>query len=159
MCALLVTRVRGQTTAMLYRPVAPGGKTEPVEFTSPVNRIRFDRVENVSTEVALASSVVKDETASFETGAFEFSIRLSVLGLQTIAGQSIRGDLGILRGNGFQTVRRVYWNKKPPGSCSTCRAKPPSPHVSGAPGSSHGRSRGYSEEVRGDRAIGKGALG
>ena len=26
--------------------------------------------------------------------------------------QAIKGDIGILRGNGFQTLQRVYWNNK-----------------------------------------------
>ena len=37
---------------------------------------------------------------------------LSVLGLKVQAGQRLRGDVGLLRGNGFQTMQRVYWSNK-----------------------------------------------
>ena len=31
------------------------------------------------------------------------------------AGQSLKGDIGVLRGNGFQTLQRVYWSNKATG--------------------------------------------
>ena len=45
-------------------------------------------------------------------GNFEFSIPLATLHLQPAAGRTIRGDIDILRGNGYQTLQRVYWNNK-----------------------------------------------
>jgi hypothetical protein len=30
-------------------------------------------------------------------------------------GLALRGDIGILRGNGFQTTQRVYWSNKAAG--------------------------------------------
>lgn len=30
-------------------------------------------------------------------------------------GQSLKGDIGVLRGNGFQTLQRVYWHNKATG--------------------------------------------
>jgi hypothetical protein len=48
-------------------------------------------------------------------GNFEISIPLATLGLKPHAGQKIKGDLGVLRGNGFQTVQRVYWSNKASG--------------------------------------------
>ena len=39
-------------------------------------------------------------------GNFELSVPLAALGLRPEAGQSIRGDVGVLRGNGFQTLQR-----------------------------------------------------
>ena len=98
---LLVTQVKGRTVAMLYRAVVPGTK-EPVPFSSPSRTITLDRVENVSAQVQLAGT----------DGNFEVSIPLTALGLKPVAGQRIRGDIGILRGNGFQTVQRVYWSNK-----------------------------------------------
>ena len=115
---LLVTLVQGRTTAMLYRPVSPGRTHDPVEFTSPVRSLRFDQVENVSTEVRLASTVEKDEKTGIFTVIFEFSVPLRTLGSQPATGQAIRGDLGILRGNGFQTMQRVYWCNKATGLVS-----------------------------------------
>jgi hypothetical protein len=31
---------------------------------------------------------------------------------------TIRGDVGVLRGNGFQTLQRVYWSNKATGLVS-----------------------------------------
>ena len=45
-------------------------------------------------------------------GNYEVSVPLAVLGLSAKAGQTTKGDIGILRGNGFQTLHRVYWNNK-----------------------------------------------
>jgi len=45
-------------------------------------------------------------------GNFEVSIPLVALGLTPQDGQIIKGDIGILRGNGFQTLQRVYWSNK-----------------------------------------------
>ena len=39
-------------------------------------------------------------------------VPLAALGLKPADGQAIKGDIGILRGNGFQTLQRVYWNNK-----------------------------------------------
>jgi hypothetical protein len=101
---LLVTRRNGKTTAELYRAIVPG-TTEPVPFSSPWRTITLDRVEDVSAHVELAGN----------DGNYELSIPLSVLGLHPKAGERIKGDLGILRGNGFQTLQRVYWSNKATG--------------------------------------------
>lgn len=45
-------------------------------------------------------------------GRYELSVPLTVLGWDPTAGQSFRGDVGLLRGNGFQTLQRVYWSNK-----------------------------------------------
>lgn len=99
---LLVTRVAGQTRALLYRAVLPGTK-EPVAFSSPWRTITLDAVEDISPQVQLAAD---------GTGRYEFRVPLAVLGWQPVAGQTFRGDLGLLRGNGFQTLARVYWSNK-----------------------------------------------
>ncbi len=101
---LLVTQSNGKTVAELYRAVVPG-TTEPVPFSSPWRTITLDRVEDVSAQIELAG---KD-------GNYEMSISLRVLGLHPKAGEEIKGDLGILRGNGFQTLQRVYWSNKASG--------------------------------------------
>ena len=99
---LLVTRVGERTRAMLYRAVVPGSR-EPVPFASPVRTIHFDRVEDVSSAVELAAS---------GDGDYEISVPLAVLGLRPVAGMTLRGDIGILRGDNFVTRHRVYWSNK-----------------------------------------------
>lgn len=101
---LLVTQAKGKTMAVLYRAVVPGTKT-PVPFSSPWRTIPLDRVDDISDQVVLAGS----------KGNYEFSVPLAALGLKPQAGQPIRGDIGILRGNGFQTTARVYWSNKATG--------------------------------------------
>ena len=104
---LLVTQVKGKTRALLYRAVVPGTR-EPVPFSSPWRTISIDRVDDISDQVQLAAA----------EGNYEFSVPLKVLGLHPAAGQVLKGDLGILRGNGFQTVQRVYWSNKATGLTS-----------------------------------------
>ncbi len=101
---LLITRVKGKTLALLYRAVVPGTK-EPVRFSSPWRTVTLDVVEDVSDKVELAGG----------DGNYEASIPLAVLGMKATAGLRIRGDVGLLRGNGFQTLQRVYWNNKATG--------------------------------------------
>ena len=106
---LLVTQVAGKTTAILYRPHDPHPATQPVAFSSPLRTIKFDTVADVSGQVTLAGD---------GTGNYEFSIPLSVLGLNPLPGQTIKGDIGLLRGNGFDTLQRVYWRNKATGLVS-----------------------------------------
>lgn len=98
---LLVTQVKGKTLALIYRAVVPGTK-EPIPFSSPWRTIHIDRVEDVSAQVQLAGS----------DGNFEFSIPLATIGLKVQDGATLRGDVGILRGDGAQTLQRVYWSNK-----------------------------------------------
>jgi hypothetical protein len=99
---LLVTMVKDQTRAVLYRAVVPGTK-EPVAFSSPWRTITLDSVEDISPQVLLATD---------GNGRFELSVPLTALGWNPTAGPSFRGDVGLLRGNGFQTLQRVYWSNK-----------------------------------------------
>lgn len=101
---LLVTQVGGKTRALLYRAHVPG-TNNPVPFSSPSRTISLDRVDDVSEQVQIAG---KD-------GNYEISVPLTILGLSPTPGQTIKGDIGILRGNGFQTVQRVYWSNKATG--------------------------------------------
>ncbi len=104
---LLVTMVRGKPRALIYRPVVPGTK-DPVPFSSPWRTITIDRVDDVSDQLRFTAA----------EGNYELSIPLAVLGLKPAPGQAIRADLGILRGNGFETVHRVYWSNKATGITS-----------------------------------------
>jgi hypothetical protein len=108
---LLVTRVgqsqSAKTKAVLYRAVVPGTKdAEKVPFSSPWRTITFDKVEDISDRVQLASG---------KGGEFEISVPLELLGLKPAPGTKLRGDLGILRGNGSETTARLYWSNKATG--------------------------------------------
>ena len=84
--------------------VVPGTKTaDRVPFSSPSRTIHFDRVEDVTAQLTFAAG--KD-------GNYEFAIPLATLGLKPAAGQTLAGDLGILRGDGARTTARVYWSNK-----------------------------------------------
>ena len=100
---LLVTLVDGKPRAMLYRPVVPGTR-KPVAFSSPWRTVTIDQVVDVTADLAFARD---------DAGNYEFSIPLAIVGLtETEPGQTLTGDLGILRGNGFQTLQRAYWSNK-----------------------------------------------
>lgn len=95
-----------QPLALLYRPVVPGTpERDRVLFASPWRTITFDRVDDISRQLRFASA----------DGDYEFSVPLDVLGLRPEPGLVLRGDLGLLRGNGFQTSERVYWSNKATG--------------------------------------------
>ncbi|MBV9849389.1 MAG: discoidin domain-containing protein [Armatimonadetes bacterium] len=109
---LLVTQVSGKTAAVLYRPHVPGTTTEPVKFVSMlgINKtVTMDRVDDVSDQVMLAGD---------GQGNYEFSVPLSLLSFSSQPGRTLNGDVGILRGNGHQTLQRVYWHNKSTGLVS-----------------------------------------
>lgn len=99
---LLVAEVEGKVMAGIFRQVDPEAKEPPVAFSSPWRSIVFDSVTDVSSSVNLKNS----------GGNYEYSIPLEVLGLRPVRGDSIRGDVGILRGEGGETVQRLYWHNK-----------------------------------------------
>jgi hypothetical protein len=96
---------------LLYRAVVPG-TTQPISFSSPSRTITLDAVEDVSALVELQA------LTGDAAGSFVFSIPLEAIGLKPVVGQRIRADVGILRGNGTQTVQRVYWSNKATGITS-----------------------------------------
>jgi hypothetical protein len=98
---LLVTRIKDRTYALLYRAAVPGTAT-PVPFSSPWRTITIDRVDNISDQVEFAT----------DGGDYEIAVPLAVLGLKAVPGAAIRADVGILRGDGMQTLQRVYWSNK-----------------------------------------------
>ena len=101
---LLIFVSMGKAHALLYEQVVPGtGLADKVAFSSPVRSILFDRVRDVTEQLEFAADGL---------GGFEFSIPLSVLNFNPVSGAAIRGDIGILRGDGSQTLSRVYWNNK-----------------------------------------------
>jgi len=98
---LLITRVKDQTRAVLYRAVVPG-TAKPVPFSSPWRTITLDRVDDISAQVEFATSA----------GLFEVSVPLAVLEWKPKPGTAVKADLGILRGDGSTTLQRVYWSNK-----------------------------------------------
>ncbi|HCE46959.1 MAG TPA: hypothetical protein DET40_25715 [Lentisphaeria bacterium] len=106
---LLVTKIKEKPIAVLYRAVVPGTpEKDRVPFSSPWRTINFDKVEDVSDKVQLAGI----------EGSFEISVPLSVLGLNPVGLKRVKADLGVLRGDGFQTLQRVYWSNKATGITS-----------------------------------------
>ncbi len=99
---LLVTQVKGRPRAMLYRAKVPGTR-EPVAFSSPWRTIHLDVVEDVTSKVTLATD---------GDGNFEISLPLATLGWQPKPGDTVRADIGVLRGFNGQTTQRVYWANK-----------------------------------------------
>ena len=97
---LLVTRVEGRPARSSSARVPGASPSEQVVYQSPIGKQTFDQVLDVSAEVYLAD----------QEGNCEFSFPLSRLGLEPDKGREIVGDLGILRGQGGQTVQRTYWN-------------------------------------------------
>ena len=98
---LLITRVKSQPRATLYRAVVPGTpEAKKVLFESPVGRVLFDEVRDVSSHVKLVQ----------QGGNYEISVPLQLLGLKPEPGAQLLGDIGVLRGDGAQTIQRLYWN-------------------------------------------------
>jgi len=104
---LVVTRVAGKTRAVLYRPKARGGRgPRGAAFSSPWRTVTMDEVADVSDAVTLAQ----------KGGDYELSVPLATLGLAPRVGLELRGDLGVLRGDGARTVQRLYWQNKVAGT-------------------------------------------
>lgn len=66
----------------------------------------------------MSSKTQKDEKGKIQAVVYEFSLPMARLGLSPAPGQTIRGDLGVLRGDGLRTMQRVYWNNKSSGLVS-----------------------------------------
>jgi hypothetical protein len=98
---LVVTRVGAAKRATLYRPKTASPR-RPVPFSSPWRTVTLDEVTDVTDVVELAE----------RDGAFELSIPLATLGLRPRDGLELGGDLGVLRGDGRRTQRRLYWQNK-----------------------------------------------
>ena len=102
---LLITEAKGRPVAVLYEPVTKGTK-DKVAFSSPWRTISFDRVRDVTAEVKLRL------TRRQGGYSVEAAVPWSLLGFKPAAGDSLRGDLGVLFGNesGELTLLRSYWS-------------------------------------------------
>ena len=100
---LLVTVIKGEPKALLYRAVVKGTKdADKVPFSSPSRTITFDRVDDVTAQIEFSAA----------GGDYEISIPLQTLGLEAAEGTRIKGDIGVLRGDASETTARVYWHNK-----------------------------------------------
>lgn len=123
---MLITRVGGKTTAVCYEPVSPG-ITEAeggggVEFGSPLRTISFDRVQVVSDRIKLvqksAPNLEADKYGSIIRTTYEIAIPLDLLDFKPLAGKTYKFDIGVLRGDGVQTLQRAYWKNRAAGIVS-----------------------------------------
>ena len=102
---LLIADVRGKMTAMLYYPDTPSVPDDlKVVFESPIGRVLFNQVEDVSDDVAVAGA----------NGNFEISVPLAMLGIDSTPGngQKARGDIGLIRGDGTRNIQRLCWHNR-----------------------------------------------
>jgi hypothetical protein len=99
---LLITLIKNQPRALLYRAKVPGTK-EPVSFSSPWRSVTIDEVRDVTNQL---------EFAADGNGNFEIALPLETLQWRPQAGVTYRGDVGVLRGSNGQTTQRVYWANK-----------------------------------------------
>jgi hypothetical protein len=125
---LLVSTIKGKPVALHYQAVVPGSKN-PVPFSGPTRTVTFDRVDEITQHLELASgqtpivevhegNVFGNKVDQYQGTSYELSIPLSILRWSPAPGTKIRGDVGILVGNGFQTLQRVYWHNKATGLIS-----------------------------------------
>lgn len=106
---LLVVKNKGKIKAILYRPIVPGTSPEKrILYQSPVRNVYFDSVEEVTGDLKYAE----------DSKGFEFAIPLKTLGLKLIPGKKYLIDMGYMKGNGTETIQRVYWSNKDTGIVS-----------------------------------------
>ena len=106
---------------VLFLAVSPGSK-DPVVYESPIGTVSFDKVEDVTAQAVFRTATVREEkkgrqkeARSWTVYQSELSIPLSVLGLKVASGLVLHGDVGILRGDGTETIERLYWHNKATG--------------------------------------------
>ncbi len=102
---ILITRVKGEPLAVLYRPVVPGTPAEKAhKFSSPVGMTTIDVVK-----------VLTDAQVEFGEGTMEAAISWASLGVTAPKVDTIiKGDIGVLVAdqNGRNTAMRYYWSGK-----------------------------------------------
>lgn len=106
---LLMALVHGKPKAVLFYPETDKTpEAQKVLYESPIGKVKFDRVVDISDQVTLTQ---KD-------GNFEVSVPLSVLDLKPQSQMEVLGDIGIIRGNGTQNTQRLYWHNRNTGLVS-----------------------------------------
>ncbi len=111
---LLITKIKNEPVAELYRFVAPGAAADKHKhFASPVGETFVDDVETLQ-NVDLAIKAEADGKGG-QKWIVEASIPWKSLGAAApLVGTHLRGDMGILQAdqNGVKTVNRLYWSGK-----------------------------------------------
>ena len=112
---LLVALGKDGPVAAVYRPVAPGADSAPVEFTSPLGTVMIDRIDMVGDRVKVARKRVKVPStiypeAAYETEQVEIAVPLGLLGWDPRSLPRTTGDIGVLVGRDGETVERCYWH-------------------------------------------------
>jgi hypothetical protein len=106
---VLVTRQRGRTAAVIYRPKVKGFSGQPVVLRSPTGQESFDSIES--------SDKVRLEYRKTPAGFTALvTVPLALVGWKPRPGSSVRLDLGYLFGNstGNQCAQRAYWSNAGP---------------------------------------------
>ncbi len=99
------TRACLSWTTKIYRPVADNTRSRET-FISPVQTVTIDEILDASEGLAFK------ESHTVERSFREFSIPLEALRLTPHADESLRGDIGLLVGNGIETIARAHWHNK-----------------------------------------------
>lgn len=103
---LSIAAFNGQPLAVLYRyRLKDKTGATPVEFASPWRSEKVDdvrRLESVKVNVQISEGGYR----------LEATVPLAELGLADLAGQTLRGDFGVIYGDRLGTVNlsRVYWS-------------------------------------------------
>ena len=122
-CRILVAKVKGKPTAVLYRPVHSGAEAKDAcVFESPIGKEVFASVTDITDDLQFA----EDGAGNFEVSFSQSRVLRHKLGengkwgpvTPEILGKQdwhmdktmMLGDLGIIRGNGQQNVQRTCWN-------------------------------------------------
>ena len=113
---LTVSLINKKPAALLSRVVVPGAKY-PVKYESPIGATTIDEVRDVSAQVQLAGKVreYRNGYTYKRFCEYEMAIPLAALGLASDAQKTLRGDIGILRGEPGLTIDRIYWHNKATG--------------------------------------------
>ena len=111
---LTVAMVKGKTLAVLFHAVDLQSKN-PVKYESPIGSATIDSVEDISEQVELAGRIRTDQKTGNKYAEWELSVPMTALGLDVKDGQTILGDIGILRGNPGLSGERLYWHNKAAG--------------------------------------------
>jgi len=110
---LLLSMIKDEPVAMLYRPVAPGAPPEKhARFQSPVGETLMDLVEKIPDADVAVQGVASPTTYKW---TLEAAIPWKALGYPAPRiGTHLRGDVGILQRDksGLVTVGRLYWAGK-----------------------------------------------
>ena len=92
---------------------APGW-VEP-QYWSPKPLPGASRQKACGGELLWSAATGQVELAGDGKGRYEVSVPLSLLDLRPKPGLRMKGDIGILRGNGTETTARSHWSNKATG--------------------------------------------